>query len=349
MNAETTNRRSFELVAFAMQTIDKYREDRQRKLLEEAETALSEAVKYDPQYALAAFCSGVTKDLIGKPADAIPFFDRLLKHPPPGDGGSRDEIQYNRGVAWYHQYGHEDLKHAEDDFLEVVTRTRNEGLKMLARTGLAQTYAMWMIPRPAEKARLRSGQAPDVLKFIGEQRTKCLQQVKLVNNATPTSENTTSDLTRSVTGTILNAEGMCEMYWADYNVTGNADKKKTLGQALKLLTQAEEYLPDDWANTCDLASAHMRLADLKRTMGEPYKPEFEQAVSLLESVVHELRPDYGFAYYELGRVYRIWGKFGEAKDSFNKSLAIPEEYRDVSDKTVIEERERADRSDLSFP
>lgn len=51
----------------------------------------------------------------------------------------------------------------------------------------------------------------------------------------------------------------------------------------------------------------------------------------------------------MGRIYRVWQHFDEAKASFKKSLDIPDEYRDAGASTVTAELSRAEEGDSSFP
>jgi len=66
-----------------------------------------------------------------------------------------------------------------------------------------------------------------------------------------------------------------------------------------------------------------------RQLGADFEPEFNRALALLQSVIDYLRPGYGFAFYEIGRLYRGLKRFDDAKASFKKSLDIPDEYRDA--------------------
>jgi tetratricopeptide (TPR) repeat protein len=120
MHTQTMDRQAFELVAQAMKRLDEYNRDHQLSFLQHAESALTEALTRDAQYLDASLYSGIVKDLIGKPADAVPFFDKILNNLPKDSQGRWDEIQYSRGVAWYHQYSHSKLAQAEKDFLAVV-------------------------------------------------------------------------------------------------------------------------------------------------------------------------------------------------------------------------------------
>jgi tetratricopeptide (TPR) repeat protein len=355
MHTGTIDRQAFELVAKAIESLDEYNHDRQLSVLQQAESTLQRALDRDPQYLDASFYSGVVKDLIGKPVEAVPLFDAILSSMPRDSEHRRSEVEYSRGVAWYHQYSHRKLAQAEIDFAAVLSRSADPDLRLLARAGLAQTYAMWMIPTSSQKSRLRQQNAPDVLDLIAEKRDQCLKQIHLVESERPhrprlaLSKTPASLLSGPTTGTILNAHGMCTMYWTDYNVTDLAARKELLQEAIRYLNEADQYLLGDWANTCDIGSAHFRTGIVDRQSGADPGGEFQTAIDLFHRVIAELRPNYGFALYERGRIYRAWGRFEDAKASLNDALRIPEKYRDLSDSNVKDELHRAEQGDVTFP
>jgi len=354
MYTETMDRQAFELVARAMERLDDYNRDRQLSFLQDAESVLAQAISRDAQYLDASLYAGIVKDLIGKAADAVPFFDRILSNLPKGSEDRRDLVQYSRGVAWYHQYSHTKLEHAERDFLEIIERSKDNDLSLLTRAGLAQTYAMWMIPRTAGKEKLLKGEGAAELKFIETKRNQCLKQIDVVNEGLSRfglwrSKKPTALFAGPIQGTILNARGMCTMYWTDYNVKDPVERREFVQAAIAYLEEANKYLPGDWANTCDVGSAHLRMGVVLRQLGADFEPEFNRALALLQSVIDYLRPGYGFAFYEIGRLYRVWKRFDDAKASFKKSLDIPDEYRDAGITTVTVELNRAEQGDSSFP
>ena len=119
--------------------------------------------------------------------------------------------------------------------------------------------------------------------------------------------------------------------------------------ALKALNAAEQKLSADWANTSDLGSVHLRLGVLERRENRNPNTEFEQAEKYLKKVVMKLRPGYGFALHELGRLNRVWGRWDLAIEYFDRALAVPERYRNIADAGVQEEKVRAQQGDNSYP
>ena len=212
-----------------------------------------------------------------------------------------------------------------------------------------------MIPTADEKARLIQKNAPEVLNSIAERRTKCMNEVDFVNSELrkrsrfASYKSRASLLSRSVKGTVLNAHGMCMMYWTDYNVPDMAERKRFLQEAVHYLDEADRYLPGDWANTCDIGSAHFRMGVVAKETGADPSTELKTAIDKFQRVIGELRPRYGFALYERGRIYRVWGRFDEAKSSLNEALLVPAEYRDVGDKNVNNELSRAEQGDSNYP
>jgi len=120
-----------------------------------------------------------------------------------------------------------------------------------------------------------------------------------------------------IQGTILNARGMCTMYWTDYNVpkilSRGANLSKRRSPTWKRRTsicQAIGRIPVMWVPRTSV------WAVVLRQLGADFEPEFNRALALLQSVIDYLRPGYGFAFYEIGRLYRVWKRFDDAKASF---------------------------------
>lgn len=396
MHEEPRSRKAFESTTVAIEKIDQYRRSTSKELgmLQTAESELEKACTEEPGYLTAVFHSGVVKDLIGKPKDAVPFFEKILAEVPEAKRKSylRLETRYNLAVAYYHQYSHSKLDKAEGHFKKVIEGTPDGGLepdtlKNLARAGLAQAYAMWMIPGPEQKKALRertsqgerTAAAAEVEAEIQKKFKlfeRCEGEVRgdlemrrgarrrnvrrwLGRGRTTTDEE--QETWTKIEGTIDNARGMALMYSTDWLMVDDSPRKRIalLEESRSSLEEADRKIENDWANTCDLASVHMRLGIARsedrvgrRKYGqalEVLEENLKKALGLLERVVNTMRPEYGFALYEIGRVYRVWGRFGDAIRSFDRALKVPVGYRDVSDKTVKSELRRAAQRDAGFP
>jgi tetratricopeptide (TPR) repeat protein len=149
--------------------------------------------------------------------------------------------------------------------------------------------------------------------------------------------------------TIHNARGMALMYYTDHLPASgedwNARRIATLREAIGELDRADRISPRNWANHCDMASARMRLGYYEQSPAM-----FSQAFSLLELVIDRLRPGYGFAIYEMGRIDRLRHDFESAAGRFERILAMPKEERlDIDDGRLEIELARARAGDPSFP
>ena len=244
------------------------------------------------------------------------------------------EVQYNLAIAQYHQYHTGNVDRAIELFGEVIgAENATPSLRLLSTAARAQAYAMCMIPwRPDEP---NCARIEELFTRVADEKRQALRQLKKIDDKSISAE---------VRWMIHNATGMSLMYHSDY-FGGSEEKIHVLTTALEQLNAADHDSPLNWANYCDLGSAHMRLGYWRNGDGA----ELENALTYLRTVVDEFRPNYGFALYEIGRAYRINKQFDAAQDWFAKSLAIPGDRRDVEDQRVKIEVDRAERSDSTYP
>ena len=335
MNTETLSRAAFELVSEAVESIDHYTQSRDRDHLMVARSKLDQAIARDSGYLNAVFYSGVVSDLIGDVNRAVSQLRTVLAEVPENKPAVRDQIRYNLAVSLYHHYSRRWLEQAEQEFLAVLKSSREPLLQCLALAGLAQTYAMWEIPPNPDFRDEREEQLLDA--HFAKSQSASARAIDGLARLDALPESTRNQ----VRATAANARGMALMYYTDYRPPGRLD---SLQKALSELHQADELLPMDWANTCDLASCHMRLGYW--TCSEP---EFEKCRQYLEWVIETLRPGYGFARYELGRSYRLQGRFDEALEQFALTLAIPAGDRDVGDRRLNREIALAEDGETRYP
>ncbi|HVG19030.1 MAG TPA: tetratricopeptide repeat protein [Blastocatellia bacterium] len=331
MHVETNNRKAFELVTEALMDIDRYKHTKQKEQLELAKDKLEEAQGEDPKYMRALYYSAMVNDLIGKAADAVEQFEKILEENPP----FIEEVRYNLGVAYYHRYSWKYLDQAARHFQSVIDNTPDgDALNLLARAGLAQTYAMRMIQPNPREPNLEEAQ-----KYFDLTR----QQYELVSSGVEEANDLGAETLKEIRWATSNARGMSLMYHSDY-FGDKYDKESELRESLVELNEADKYSPENWANYCDLGSAHMRLG---HWLGS--NRDFNEALRRLNKVVVSLRPNYGFALYEMGRTYRLKGEFQKAIEYFDRALSINERYRDVSDRRVDIEKERAEKEEKEYP
>jgi tetratricopeptide (TPR) repeat protein len=330
MRVNTSNPEVLNLMSDAMWALDRYKQSRQLGQLISANDKLEKAIALDPTCMRCLFYGAMVNDLVGKAKDAVDKLELLLKQHPP----SPDEVEYNLAVAYYHRYSHQWLQKADLHFSAVLEKTENKALKLLSHAGLAQTHAMWIIQRnPKQPEEVAASQH-----FARSEEEYNLVMAEL-NDSDGFDETTHSE----IRWTALNARGMSLMYYTDYFESAEAKIKK-LEEAREKLFEADRFSPKNWANYCDLGSVHMRLG--YRKSEESF---FQRALRYLNEVIESLRPEYGFAIYEVGRIHRLCARFDEAIYWFNRALKVDADYRDVADSTVTGERNRAAAEDSSFP
>lgn len=347
---ETPNRQALEFLTDAVADIEAYRQDPSLGArLTSAEEKLKKALQADPNYLRAVYYDAIVDDLQGKPADAPPKYQRVLDS-GAGDEAFQLEVRYNLAVAHYHRYSWSELDRAIPLFTAVIEAAKDPSLRLLARAGRAQAHAMHMIPSRhggvdvdmlLDHSRAAKADIKEVLAPSGD-----LFDLLRGRKMNPVAE-------QAARWAAHNASGMRRMYFADYFDAIPADRREEskeamLAQALADLETAEHVKKRDWANWCDLGSAHMRLA-IARGDSPEGKHHFEEARKYLETVVSTLRPGYGFALYELGRLYRTRGMFREAEEYLQRSMDIEAKYRDLSDATVQREIDLVKTTAATYP
>ena len=349
----TDNYEAYILTISAVQNINLFNKTKEIAPLIQAENDLMKARLEDPDYFDAIFYSGVTMDLVGKPADSPKFFEKILLESK--DPKQKLEATYNLGVAFYHQYSHRYLETAIKHFNKVLEKADGEDLKNLTLANLCQVYAMYMIPNSQMKKERGTTQGLRVI-------ISHIQQYKgLYDNCFSKLDPfikqdffKLEDIPRKTAAIIENSKGMAKMYQSDYD-QDKTNKKKLVSEALNHLKNSEKLMPYDWANRCDLASAYMRLGKIEMDAGDTGKDYFDKAEECLNLVLEKLRPGYGFAYYEMGRLYRIKTRpdddegFKDALAFYKKSMAVKEDYRDVGSALLEEEMNLAIEKNNSYP
>lgn len=349
MQLDTRNREAFELVSEALGFIDQYRESRDVGRLKDATLRLTTARERDPNYFRARYYDAIVDDLSGQFRSAVQKLTSLLGESPL----LANEVRYNLGLAEYHNYNHSALERAIEQFKLVLISAKDQSLRLRAQAGLAQAYAMHMIPREYDKPDLKQIEEYRELAFLSVSQVFRELWITRFQRLIPFRKRSMNSVTiAEIRWTAHNAKGMALMYYADYlpqicRLAENRGRQRQAAAArtaLSELTRAEKITPQDWANRCDLASANMRLGYFT---GE--SRYFEVALKTLQDVIDRLRPGYGFAIYETGRVLRVMGEFEKAIERFDAAQRIAEADRDVSDRRINSERQRVQRMDKTFP
>ena len=336
---ETKNPRARVLLDLGLEAMREYQDSGGNlAVLDEAEGDLNAAVEADPDFLPALYFRGITRDLKGESDAAIADLERVVKSEP-----TFIEARFNLGVACFHKYHAQNLKRAESEFKVVLSdKDLSEGLRLQALASLAQTRAQLMIQREPDRVDSHAvkSQLTEVLEIAGGVQQEL--------------EGKTTD--PQVAWRLENAVGLGLMFASDYldwfyDKNGTAlPRPKMLDLALKGFTEADQINPGNWAVVCNLGSIWMRGAYWERkkqaSLGDN---AFQNSFDYLSRVVDVLRPNYGFALYEIGRLHRLTGRFDGAVEWFRKAEAVPESKRDVRLDTLQREINLAKAESDQFP
>lgn len=335
---ETSNWQAFNLATEALRDIDRFvsSSSKNRTILVEARQKLAGAVNKDPNFIRAQYYSAIVDDMLGQSAKAATQLEHLLDQKPT----FRDEAEYNLGVSYYHLYSKEQITKAIGAFESVVRQTADIPLKYMANAGLVRAYSMMVLHSSRDGNRKEAG------KFTEKSRADSESLLENVRSDESLDQKTKNEIKWRT----LNGRGVGQMFYSDCeNDLGR--RKEDLRQALKDFEAANKLSPNNWEIVCNFGSVHMRLGDVEKLAGreDASRQEFASASRYLQDVVGRIRPDYGFALYELGRVYRLEGNFQEAIVQFEKSLAISDDERNINAESVAREIEKARKGSDKFP
>jgi tetratricopeptide (TPR) repeat protein len=306
MRVETSSKRAGELVEHAMADLEVYRRAKLPEQLDRAIARLDQAREEDPDYLLALYGRAIADDLSGRAASAIEEFEQVFAANPP----FVDDVEYHLGMAHYHRYNWADLDKAIEHFSAVAKRTQDPILNCRTRVALAQAFGMRMIPHDP-----RDNDLDEIKNYFALHGEQAAFAEKLLKSLVGTDPITIKELKSA----LHNAKALGLMYWSDFFESAD-EKIALLKRAVAELQLADQNNPNDWAIHCDLGSAWMRLGYWEET-----RSSLAEGRRHLTKVLEDLRPNYGFALYELGRSHRLCGEFKEAIACFDHALEIPYE------------------------
>jgi len=279
-----------------------FRTSTDRRLLDEAEKLLREAVAIDPAYQAARFHLGVVEELQGRHEDAAHQFEELLalvdKVPA--------EVLYNTGLAYFHHYTDEGYEKAEG-YLRKATEAAGRGvdadhhsptyqaIAVLARAVLAQVYSHRSIQPPNETAEKFR---PTAEKYYSKALGTADQALKEFQSSETEIERLDPRLKSDIGWGIYNARGHAKLYAARRCENGS-EKEKLFEAAVGEFKQALKYDPNNIRVLSNIGSAKFFLAEARRDASkgallEEAEREFQRVLSL--------RPDYDFAFYRLAEI-----------------------------------------------
>lgn len=337
---ETSNWQAFNLATEALRDIDRYTSSKHkpREMLVSARMKLEEAVAKAPNYLRARYYTAVVDDMLGRPGKAAYELESILEAKPD----FREEVEYNLAVTYYHIYKRPEIERAINLFQTVLEQTSNPRLKLLARAGLARSLSMMVLHTYRRDER-------EAQQYYEASLGECEAVLAVMNEGVEEDPRARKEIEWRV----YNARGVARMFRSDMSDFLEDSKKResVLHFALNDFREADGRSRNTWDIVCNFGSVHMRLGHTYKLAGKRNASEaaFGKALEYLETVLARLRPDYGFALYEMGRIYRLKEQYDNAVNYFEQAKAVPQPDRNVSDETLGRELERALRKDSTFP
>lgn len=352
MSLETKSRQAFEYLRAAQLSLSKFEKLKNRVQLEKANQKLGAAIELDPNYLRAFYYRGLVNDMLGQPRQATEDLRLVLGQDPP----FVTEVRYNLGVATFHLYGHDNLQNAIELFEQVIKSTSDKALQLRARAGIAHAYAVMMIPSPPKEdaakcekvdAFLASKAARD---HVSKYHELSLPESDKLKTELDQQKRLSPTVRDEIRWRWRNTCAVQRMFYTDYF---KEERIERLREAEEKLKEADEISPKNWSIKCNLASTCMRLgywlSEAKSADSEEIKNYFETAITLLDEVVNELYPGYGFALYEKARIYRLQGDFEQAEKFLRQAEEVPERDRAVGNTTLKCELHRVDKKKRDYP
>jgi tetratricopeptide (TPR) repeat protein len=335
--SDTKSWGAFHLATEALRDIDRFvfSSAKDLRVLEEAREKLQGAVQRDPNFNRAWYYAAIVDDMLGNSTEAVRELEELLAKNPT----FKDEAEYNLAVSYYHRYYREHIVEALRLFQKVIGESADLVLKYMARAGLVRSFSMMVLHS------IGGSDESGAAEFFDKAKKE--SGVLLEELATDTSVDQRTK--QEITWRVLNGRGVGFMFASDLQKDPGS-RRRQLHEALKDFREADKRSRDNWEIVCNLGSVHMRLGYTYKVGGSTgdAKKEFDVAKCYIRDVMDRIRPNYGFALYELGRIYRVEGDFSEARRWLDKAKMIPEKDRNVSDKTIAKQVERANQSDSTL-
>src|ERR1051326_2267810 len=356
MSLDTKSWPAFEYLRDAQLSLSEFERLKDRAQLEKANQKLGAAIALDPNYLRAFYYRALVNDMLGQPRQAAEDLQLVLTQDPVTDPSFVTEVRYNLGVATFHQYGHKNLQDAIKLFDQVMKSTNDSALQLRAHAGIAHAYAVMMIPAPPEED-AKDCEKVDVFlasKAAQEHVSKYHNLSLQCSDKLKTELDQQKHLSPAVRDEIRwrwrNTCAVQRMFYTDYFEEKRIER---LREAEEKLKEADEISPKNWSIKCNIASTYMRLGywlnKTKPADNEENKKYFETAIKLLDEVLKDLYPDYGFALYEKARVYRLEGDFEQAETFLRKAEGVPARDRAVGNTTLKCELHRVDKKKRDYP
>jgi tetratricopeptide (TPR) repeat protein len=376
-----------DLAKTAAAAINVYAKEHDRQPMTAALNKILKTTGTDKLNPLVLNYQAILEYLLGKYDQSLEHLNQQLKNSEISNNKIFDEIKVNIGVVRYHQlyrdlisYGiMPDQRKKIEEIVSLifpgVVRPRlifppkGDVIWFAERESItARLFTLGCIPATDGKAlRESAGESADLMSSYAKaiEHAQEVLQLKRPSRLSPKEQ----DGWRQARARAHNARGRAEMYHTDhFYYLGK--KLPRLQAALKDLEWATSEFTNEISYKCDVAACHMRLGywwaqsealDVQHDLDagatfEAESPEavaseteFKMAEEQLKNIVEQHFPENGYGLFELGRVYRLLGRFNEAEKQLEQSLKIPENERGFSIPRVQREVELTKEKSLIYP
>lgn len=324
MNAKTENFQAFELYSLGLDTFRTYLANKKLEVLKDALNKFGQSFELDPQFFLPRYYQAVVKDLLGEYKEASTVLESLEEVAP---ADFKDLVRYSWAISLYHYYDVEKIDKSIETFESV--NSKNHYVNLLARAGKIQSMAVRM--KLSYRDKTKSAKAKkDKTRIIKEGEAILKELTKLNRFSFKRRKNDLKANEIEIKWITYNAMGLAFMYVSDTVRYPDKTKKgknipeeysEELQKAMDYFEEADKINPNHWAILSNKGSLNLRKAVL-----EFYYKNVDIWGETLNIAINDfkkvlmVRPDYDFAYYEMGKVHRMTKGYTKAIDYFNKAI-----------------------------
>ncbi|RMA64305.1 tetratricopeptide repeat protein [Ulvibacter antarcticus] len=344
---ETDNRKAFEDLNEAISNIDSYNKSKQIKHLNTALEYVDSSLKNDNNYLRAIEWNIIIHDLLGLHKNIVIEYKDILKEIPES---LQQKTLYNLGAAYFHHYDLKSIDKAIWHFEKALSLNQNIGLDILSKASLGRSYALRIL---LGHKHLGGNDTEEELKtFFDKSVQFSKESIKMVK-----SSKDYNDIKNEVIWTAYSALGAARMYLhdneryiADLNTKNFKNYNRILCKSYRDFTRAEKYKPKKWANWSNMGSALWRRALLYKTYGKKKTANqlFEKSIETFNFLIKNIRLNYDFALYEMGKVYRMKEDTIQAKKYFKLARKYTAIQNNVPIKKIEEEEEMIENKQFGF-
>ena len=352
MNAETENYEAFESYSRGLDRYRKYSQGNDQGLLEKAMVEFEKSLKLDPNFFMPKYYRAVIKDLMGDfKAASRDLYE--MKETAPKE--FHDLVRYSLAVSLYHFYKPEKIEESITHFDSI--KSKDFYVNALAKAGKLQSIAVGMMlnyksPKDFSKAKKDWKK----IKRQGEILLVKLHFRKWIDSKRKRKREDVKNYITEIKWVTYNAMGLATMYMSDtirFEQQNSIRYKKfsrELESAREYFLKADGINPNHWAILSNMGSLSFR----KTVMGfvhfdSKWEESFKETIQLFNKVLM-VRPDYDFAYYEMGKLSRMTQNYDAGIHYFEEALKAQENTKKVNvpTKSITNQIERCQKRDSRF-